>query len=126
MVRLMGARIEADRSHITAFVPVKQGKTVISNLANTGKISLLTADVYSYESYQVKGKYVSHRNCTQEEVAYQIEYVDKFTDALTTQGFPKNSLSEVYLQQPCIALLIMAEEAYEQTPRKGTGQKLTV
>ncbi len=126
MVRLMGARIEADRSHITVYVPVKQGKTVISNLHTTNKISLLTADVYSYESYQLKGKFLSSRDCTEEEAAFQREYVNKFTDALATQGFPKNSLPEVYLQQPCIALRMLVEEIYEQTPKKGTGKKLAM
>lgn len=126
MVRLMGIIVDADCQHVTVFVPVRQGRTVISNLNTTDKISFLTADVYLYESYQIKGKYISNRACTPEEVAYQIAYIDKFTDALVTQGFPKKPAYGVYLQQPCIAVGIQVEEVYEQTPRKGTGQKLVV
>jgi hypothetical protein len=126
MVRLMGIQIEADRHHVRMYVPVAYGQTLLDNLTITDKMSFLSANVYSYESYQVKGRYISHRECTAEEVAYQIAYADSFTNALATQGFPKSMLFHVYNQQPCITMYMATEEAYEQTPKKGTGKKLII
>jgi hypothetical protein len=107
-------------------VPVAYGQTLLQNLATTHNMSFLSANVYSYVSYQVKGRYISHRECTGEEVKYQLAYANSFTDALATQGFPKSMLFHVYNQQPCITMYMIAEEAYEQTPKKGTGKKLMI
>jgi hypothetical protein len=126
MVRLMGVQIEADRIHVRMYVPIAYGQALLQNLTVTDKMSFLSANVYSYESYQVKGRYISHRECTNEEINYQLAYANSFTDALATQGFPKSMLFHVYNQQPCITIYMVADEAYEQTPKKGTGKKLIV
>lgn len=125
-VRLMGARVEEDRKHITVYVPVQYGAEVIRNLATTDKITFLTAIIHTYVSYQVKGTYISQCACTEADIAYQWAYMDGFTDALAKQGLSKQKGIKAYYQQPSIAMRILAEEVYEQTPRKGTGEKVNV
>jgi hypothetical protein len=90
------------------------------------KLTFLTAIIYTYESYQIKGSYISQRESTGEEIAYQKAYMDGFTDALATQGLSKDKGYKAYFRQPCVALRIAVEEVYEQTPKKGAGGKLAV
>jgi hypothetical protein len=52
--------------------------------------------------------------------------MDGFTDALQKQGLSKDKSYKAYFRQPCIALRMVVEEVYEQTPKKGAGAKLSV
>jgi hypothetical protein len=126
IVRVIGAKVEADRSHLVVYIPVNPGAGILNNLSVSHKLTFLTAVIYTYESYQVKGSYISHRESMAEEVAYQKEYIDGFTDALARQGLSKEKGYRAYFQQPCITMRIVVEEVYEQTPKKGAGAKLAV
>jgi hypothetical protein len=126
IVRVLGVQVDADRQHLTVYIPVGYGAGVINNLSVTDKITFLTAIIFTYESYQVKGRYISHREMAEEEIAYQKVYMDEFTDALAKQGLSKEKGYKAYFQQPCIAMRIEVEEVYEQTPKNGTGEKLAV
>ncbi|QHT68643.1 hypothetical protein GXP67_19335 [Rhodocytophaga rosea] len=126
MVRVLGVQVDADRRHLTVYIPESYGADVIRNLSVTDKITFLTAIIFTYESYQVKGTYISHRASTEEEIKYQKAYMDDFAKALQKQGLSREKAYKAYFRQPCIALRMVAEEVYEQTPRKGTGERLAV
>jgi hypothetical protein len=126
MVRVLGVRVEEDGRRLICYIPVGYGAGVINNLAISTKITFLTAIIFTYESYQVKGRYISQRNCTEDEMAYLTAYVEGFTIAMARQGLSKEKGFKAFFQQPCIALQLLAEEVYDQTPKKGTGNKLTV
>lgn len=124
LVRLMGVRVEPDHEHLTLYVPVPLGRKVIANLTPAATLAFLFAVIHDNTSFQCKGKYVSHRPCTEEEVAFQRRYVQGFCRELTRQGLlDQEAFFKVYFHQPSIALRMRVEEIYEQTPRAGTGGK---
>jgi hypothetical protein len=124
IVRLLGARVEADRSHILLYIPVSTGAGVLNNLSVSPALTFLTALIHTYESYQIKGRYISHRESTDEEMAYQEKYMDIFTNTLARQGLSREKSYNAYFQQPTLTMRIAVEEVYEQTPRNGAGKKM--
>ncbi len=125
VTRLMSARVEPDRQHVLAYVSGPGGAGVLANLAVAPGLTLLMAIMDTYEAYQVKGTCTGQRACTPEEVAYQRAYVEGFADALARQQLPRERAIAAYFRQPSVAVRLRVEELYEQTPRKGTGERIT-
>jgi hypothetical protein len=125
VVRLLAVRVEPDREHLTALVPLPQGQGVLDNLAVTPKLSFLFALILGTRSYQLKGTYVSHRPCTEAEVAFGRDYLTRFSQVLVGQGFAPEKAFAAYFSPSGVALTMRIEEMYEQTPRPGTGGKVT-
>jgi hypothetical protein len=125
VVRTMGARVEPDRRHVVVYVPESGGADLIRNLAGNPRITLLTAVINTYESYQFKGDYAGHWACSAEEVEYQRTYLEGFAaSSMQFYGLPKEKIIVAYFRQPAVSIRMRIEEGYEQTPRKGTGQRI--
>lgn len=124
VVRLMGVRVEPDRRHVVGYVSQADGAALIDNLHATPQLTLLTALVHTYESYQFKGVYAGQWACSAEEVAYQRTYVEGFARAAIPYNLPTEKIAQAFFRQPALAVRMRIEEIYEQTPRQGTGGRL--
>jgi hypothetical protein len=124
LVRLLGAQAEADKEHLLLYVPLKFGKNLIHNFAATDKLTFLLASLLTFESYQLKGSYLSHRACTPAEVKYQKAYFQGLGVAMERLGLPKEKALDAYYHQPSVAVRLQVMEVYEQTPKAGTGEKV--
>ncbi|HEX8529687.1 MAG TPA: hypothetical protein VF646_06675 [Cytophagales bacterium] len=125
VVRLLAVRVEPDREHLTALVPLPQGQGVLDNLAVTPRLSFLFALILGNRSYQIKGAYVSYHPCTEAEVAFGRDSLTRFSQVLVGQGFSPEKAFAAYFSPSGVALTMRIEEIYEQTPRPGTGGKVT-
>ena len=124
LVRLQGVQVEADKEHITFYVPLKFGKNLVNNFACTDKLTFLMAIIVTNESYQLKGTYISHRQCTAAEITYQEAYLQGFCETLERQGLSKEKAYKAYYHQPTVVVCMQVKEVYEQTPKVGTGEKV--
>ncbi len=124
VVRLMGVRVEPDRRHVVGYVSRADGEALIDNLHVTPQLTLLTALVHTYESYQFKGVYTGQWACSAEEVAYQRAYVEGFARASIPYSLSSEKITQAFFRQPALAVRMRIEEIYEQTPRKGTGERI--
>ena len=124
LVRLSGVQVEADGEHLQLFVPLKYGVGLIDNFAYNHKLSFLMAIMFTNDSYQLKGDYLSHRDCTASEVAYQKHFLNYLSNALKKQFLPSDRAFQTYFDQDSIAVHMLVREVYEQTPKKGTGEKV--
>lgn len=125
IMRLTGARLAEDKLHLDLFVPVQFTETFFNNLQENQKISFLCSSTRTFEAYQVKGIYLGHRACTQEEIRYQQAYMEGFTQNLVAIGVKAGLAFANYYQEPTIAIRMRSEEIYEQTPKAGTGKKVS-
>ena len=124
VIRLSGAMVQEDRQHINLFVPKRYTQSFLSNVAANPAISFLFASIQTFESYQVKGVFISQRACTPEEVAYQKRYMQGFAQSMHEIRIKTAALFKEYLQEPCLCLQMRGEDIYEQTPKRGTGNKI--
>lgn len=80
----------------------------------------------TYDGYQYKGTFIRSRPCTEDEVMLQSQYMESFTQILSEFGYSKEGLYRLYFSQPSIAIEFKVHEVYDQTPRKGTGEKISI
>lgn len=125
LTRVSGFIIEKDNEHITFFLPRQLFAIIEPALKIDSKISFLMASIQNFESYQIKGVYQSHQQCTEENIDFYRLKVLKISDILTGMGLEGNRIFGYLLEQPSIAVTMRCEEMYEQTPKPGTGGKLT-
>jgi hypothetical protein len=59
-------------------------------------------------------------------VQYQRAYVGRFGEGLVQQQLPREQIITAYFHQPSFAVRRRVDEIYEQTPRKATGERITL
>lgn len=124
IMRLTGGRLADDKSHLHLFVPEKYTTCFFKNLEEDKKVSYLFACVYTFTAFQIKGIYVQHRHCTNEENLYQKSYVEGFAKTMASIGIKSGESFKHYWEQPALCFIIEPLEIYEQTPKSGTGNKI--
>ena len=125
IVKLTGARVDADKEHLDLYAPLRFLQTFLRNVAQNTRICCVFTSVYTLETYQIKGTYLAHRAATEEENRYQQAYVAGFGRHRVALGM-RNGLNFLhYYSEPCVAIRMKADEVYEQTPKKGTGKKIS-
>lgn len=123
-IKCTGIRFEAETDTFTCFAPLKFSETGFKHLAENPILSLVGVDLYSYEGYQYKGVYISRRDCTAEEVAFQLSYMKEFTDILHSFGYSGPGYYKAYMHSPFIAFAFKVTQVFDQSPKNGTGGEL--
>ncbi|MES2628538.1 MAG: hypothetical protein V4616_06165 [Bacteroidota bacterium] len=124
IVRLLGSRIDPAEQTISVFAPLNISAGILRNLHQNQQLSYMMASLATLESFQIKGTYISHETCSEEEVAFQQAYIDGFIAFANRLGFDASPSYGIYFHQPSIKITLSIGEIYEQTPRNGTGKKL--
>lgn len=108
----------------TCFAPLKFATKGIKHLQENPVISLVSVELHTYEGYQYKGPYLSHRDCTAHEVEFQVQYLKEFTDTLALFGYSASGFHNAYFHPPFVAILFQANQVFDQSPKNGTGGEL--
>jgi len=122
---LEGLVVHDDRETITFFVHEKHAKKIVADGENNGRIAVTGAQI-SHEAYQVKGRYVSSRAATAEEMAKQEAYRSTLVGELS-KWFPEDFVKRLLLGisfKPSVAITFRVEEVYLQTPGPDAGKKM--
>ena len=78
----------------------------------------------TFESYQVKGKYLENRSLNAEEENIKHRFMWGIKEVLSDMGFDYEGRFSQYADLEGWAVKMKVEEIYEQTPKPGTGKKL--
>lgn len=124
LTRISGIRVNEDKEHVTFFVPKQSFDLISDNFNERPSVSLLMASLRNFESYQIKGEYISHKICTEEEIAYYQPKVTGLIDLCNSMGLNGNKIFDSYIEEPNVAVKVLCKETFEQTPKPGTGNKL--
>jgi hypothetical protein len=90
---------------------------------DTGAVSLTGADVVTYHSVQAKGRPVLVEAPTADDLAAADEAVEAFFDAIhRTDGNPLELLRRM-LPQQMLAVEMVVEETFDQTPGPNAGTR---
>ena len=125
IIKLSGAKVADDKSHIDLFTSQQYTKAFFKNVHENPRVSFLLTSIYTLEAYQLKGIYIGHRLCTAEEIKYQMAYVEGFARHRVNIGMKNGFAFTTYYRDPSIAIRVKAEEIYEQTPKTGTGKRIS-
>ena len=116
---------EAD-DELIIFLPQRNAETILTNIEHNDRLALFGSRVTTFESYQFKGRCVMQRLANDEEVNYQRRLIAAFADCLSEIfSLPAAKVIDAYYSRPIIALTLRVEEIFDQTPRKGTGNRIS-
>ena len=79
-IKCTGISFDPSTDTFTCFAPLKFAQIGLKHLQQNPVLSLVGVELHTYEGYQYKGPYLSHRDCTPQEVEFQHQYMKEFTD----------------------------------------------
>jgi hypothetical protein len=118
--RSVGARVEADGSELTVYVPVATAERCIVNLRHNGRAAVGFARASDHRSLQIKGRMRTIRDAAEEERERILRYRSSLAEAWGVIGVPPQ-LTLRMAHWPCHAVTIRVESAFDQTPGPGAG-----
>jgi hypothetical protein len=123
--RVSGWSIGADGRTMTAFTQEPLSPAVIESLQENGELALTVEDFPAHETYQFKGRYVSHRPAQRDDIAIVDRIRDRFIRNMRTV-FPviSENLVGAFISTPEIAVVFEVAEIYVQTPGPGAGARI--
>jgi hypothetical protein len=121
--RVSGWCIGADGRSLTAFIPEPAG--LVESLQENGELALTVEAFPAHETYQFKGRYVSHRPAHREDLAIVDRIRERFIKNMRTV-FPvlPEGIAGAFTSKPALAVEFEVSEIYVQTPGPGAGARI--
>src|SRR5438445_9255288 len=66
--RVSGWQVDAAGRTLTVFLPASSAARFLEDVLNNGRIAITFEEVGTHETYQIKGRYLSHRPVRQPEI----------------------------------------------------------
>jgi len=120
--RVVGTAL-SDDNLFKFYLGKEKSQTAILNLSDNGFIALTMVHPLNYRCLQLKGKCIRHYAADSSEMANVKDYLALFTGVLTKMGLPKDVVYS-WPHDPAIVVEMELDEVYEQSPKKGAGEKL--
>lgn len=120
--RVLGATA-VDDLHIKLFVDGPTSTRSLANMRDNQWIAFVIVDIMSAECYQFKGKFISAINLDEQDMVLFDQYMKGFDDLVEAIGLNRG-LIDAYPHSSMIGITMEVQEIFEQTPKKGTGQKI--
>jgi hypothetical protein len=123
--RVSGWQIDATGGTLTAFVaPV--ANRFVEALVDNGRIALTFEEAGTHETYQIKGRYLSHRPARAADVDIAGRARERFAKAVRSL-YPDDQLAaamKASIPSPSLAVEIEVHEVFLQTPGPGAGSRI--
>ena len=94
-------------------------------MKDNGRIAITFADVRTHETYQIKGRYVSHRPVRPTEMDVTSRVRERFGKGVTP--YPDEgltTLAKASIPVPSLAVEVEVQEVFLQTPGPGAGARI--
>ena len=124
MSRISGVKVDEDGKHAVFFIPKRFFHLIDLNLNERPAISLLMASLTNFDSIQIKGVYIEHRDSSSEEKTYYETLVAGLTKISNEMGLPGDTIFNPFGKEESITVKIRCNQLFNQTPKPGTGNKL--
>jgi hypothetical protein len=114
------ALVDADRKHLTVFVPAIGADAVLADLQANGQAAIVFARPEDDRACQVKGTFVSVRPASDDESALVHEQYAGFLRQLQIIGMPGES-TRSWVVWPALAVRLRVTAVFDQTPGPKAG-----
>jgi hypothetical protein len=124
--RVTGWSVAADGRTLTAMIPESSAASLIEAMLDNGQIAITAEEVGTHETYQLKGRYLSHRPVSAGEIEHVTRARERFVKGLMSL-YPDPRLAELMkpsIPIPSIAVDIDVQEVFLQTPGPGAGGRI--
>ena len=124
--RVTGWRVGTGGRTLTVFIPEAAVPHLVEAWQENGRVAVTFEEVGTHETYQFKGRYLSHRPVQATEVDIAIRTRERFVKALRSL-FPNQPLPDLLgasIAAPSLAVDFEVHEVFLQTPGPGAGSRL--
>jgi hypothetical protein len=124
--RVSGWQIDSAGRTLTAFVSPSSAGQLLESMLDNGHIAVTLEEVGTHETYQIKGKYLSHRPIQPAELDIAGRVRERFAKGVRTL-FSDPQLVEglkASIPTPSLAVDIEVHEVFLQTPGPGAGRRI--
>jgi hypothetical protein len=122
--RVAGAYAEPEADAVTIFVPDCEGRAILENAADNGRIAVVLIDAATHRSYQLKGQFLESHPSTEREKAIRDLYLEKLIVHMRVNypiPLPENHFRN-FIMEPSTSLRFRLEAIFNQTPGPGAGK----
>jgi hypothetical protein len=117
------AIVDADRRHLTVYVPTVAAEAVLDDLHANGQAAVVFARPEDDRACQVKGTFVSARPATDDEEPLVFGQLEGFLRQVAIIGMPGES-SRGWIVWPAVAVRLRVSAVFDQTPGPKAGAAL--
>jgi len=124
--RLAGWQIDQSGLTLTAFMPAASSPQLLAALRDNGRIAVTFEEVGTHETYQVKGRYLSHRPVRPSDIELAGASRERFARSLRSLYNDEQTavLMAASVPAPGLAVEIGVDEVFLQTPGPGAGARI--
>jgi hypothetical protein len=124
--RVSGWQADGTGRTLTIFFPSSEETRLVEALQNNGPIAVTFEEVGTHETYQIKGRYLSHRPVRSMEIDIANRERERFARGLHSL-FPDGQMAAFLkssIPPPGVAVEIEVQEVFVQTPGPGAGARI--
>jgi hypothetical protein len=125
--RVCGWRIGEGGRTLTAFIGESSAAPFIKAMLDNGQIAITFEEVGTLETYQLKGRYLSHKPAEPADREFSSRAVDRFVKGLQLL-YMNDQIADLFrasIPAPSIAVEIEVHEVFLQTPGPGAGARIS-
>ena len=125
--RVSAWRVHPDGHTMTLFIPEPLVERVIASLQENGQLAVTVQEHPTHETYQLKGKYVSHRTVDADDLPLVARFRERLVRSIRSEippGVPEALVGGFAVPDPVVAVDVDIREVYLQTPGPGAGGRL--
>ena len=116
---------KVDNEHLIILITPSLAEHLLETIQKHPKIVFTIVNAFTFESYQFKGEFIENRELLVEEERLKQLFMKGMEDVLSGMGFKYDGRFKQYADMQGVSVKMKVEEIYEQTPKPGTGKKLT-
>jgi hypothetical protein len=110
---------------LTLFTPEPVAPGLVESLQENGELALTVEDFPAHETYQFKGRYVSHRPVHHEDIAIVDRIRERFMKSMrTVYPMVPDGIVGAFISKPAFAVEFEVAEIFVQTPGPGAGRRI--
>jgi hypothetical protein len=123
--RVSGWQIDAAGRTLTAFVP-PPATGLVEALLENGRIAITFEELGTHETYQIKGRYLSHRPVRPMEIDVAGRTRERFVKGLRSLHHDERLAAALRASIPVpeLAVEVEVDEVFQQTPGPGAGGRI--
>jgi hypothetical protein len=118
-----GARARAADCVVTVYLPQAASAQTVANVLSNGRIAVTFSRPLTHYSIQLKGTCSGPRESSEEDRAVQQRYRAAYAEQLHAVGLPRATAARL-AWWPSVALDIVVEDLFVQTPGPNAGRRL--
>ena len=124
--RVSGWQIGTDGRTLIAFIPDPFAGPLVDALLDNGQIAITLEEIPVHETYQVKGRYLSHRPVRPEDIEIANRTRERFVKSVAAlyRNAALANLLRASIASPTVAVEIEVREVFVQTPGPGAGARI--